>query len=93
MAACQAWTPGAAPILALPRDSCVSILAVTGELVIGSPGLGADIETANSSNSIPIVYALIVVTGLIGLAANLLARAVERYALAWHPSVRADVPA
>jgi ABC-type nitrate/sulfonate/bicarbonate transport system permease component len=72
--------------------SVALILAVTGELVIGSPGLGHDIETANSSNSIPRVYALIVVTGLIGLAANLVARAVERYALAWHPSVRADVP-
>jgi len=73
--------------------SVALILAVTGELVIGSPGLGHDIETANSSNSIPRVYALIVVTGLIGLAANLVARGIERYSLAWHPSVRADVPA
>jgi ABC-type nitrate/sulfonate/bicarbonate transport system permease component len=73
--------------------SVALILAVTGELVIGSPGLGHDIENANSSNDIPRVYALIVVTGLIGVAANLIARTVERYSLAWHPSVRADVPA
>jgi ABC-type nitrate/sulfonate/bicarbonate transport system permease component len=72
--------------------SVALILAVTGELVIGSPGLGHDIENANSSNAIPRVYALIVVTGLIGVSANLVARTVERYALVWHPSVRADVP-
>ena len=73
--------------------SVALILAVTGELVIGSPGLGKDIQVASSSNSTALVYALIVVTGLIGLTANLVARAVQRYALAWHPSVRADVPA
>ena len=39
------------------------------------------------------MYALIVVTGLIGVVANLVTRAVERYVLAWHPSVRAEVPA
>ncbi len=72
--------------------SVALILAVTGELVIGSPGLGHDIENANDSNAIPLMYALIVVTGLIGVSANLITRAAERRVLIWHPSVRSEVP-
>jgi ABC-type nitrate/sulfonate/bicarbonate transport system permease component len=34
-----------------------------------------------------------VVTGLIGVAANLATRTAERRVLAWHPSVRGEVPA
>jgi len=39
------------------------------------------------------MYALVLVTGLIGVAANLLTRAAERRALAWHPAQRQEVPA
>jgi ABC-type nitrate/sulfonate/bicarbonate transport system permease component len=73
--------------------SVALILAVTGELVIGSPGLGKEIFTAQMSDSVPEMYALVLVTGLIGVAANLLARLAEKRALAWHPSVRREVPA
>jgi len=73
--------------------SVALILAITGELIIGSPGLGQEIAVAQSSNSVPEMYALIVVTGLLGLAANVLARVGERRVLAWHPSVRGEVPA
>lgn len=69
------------------------ILAITGELVIGSPGLGQEIAVARTSGAVPTMYALIVVTGLFGVAANVLARAAERRALAWHPSMRTEVPA
>ncbi len=69
------------------------ILTITGELVIGSPGLGQEIATARTSGAVPVMYALIVVTGLFGVAANVLTRAAERRALAWHPSVRTEVPA
>jgi ABC-type nitrate/sulfonate/bicarbonate transport system permease component len=69
------------------------ILTITGELVIGSPGLGQEIANARSSGAVPVMYALIVVTGLFGVAANVLTRAAERKALAWHPSVRTEVPA
>ncbi len=69
------------------------ILTITGELVIGSPGLGQEIANARSSGAVPVMYALIVVTGLFGVAANVLTRAAERRALAWHPSVRTEVPA
>jgi ABC-type nitrate/sulfonate/bicarbonate transport system permease component len=67
------------------------ILAVTAELVIGSPGLGARIAVAQTSQAVPEMYALILVTGLLGLTINLGARAVERRALFWHQSVRGEV--
>ncbi|MFF7926327.1 ABC transporter permease [Streptomyces mirabilis] len=67
------------------------ILAVTAELVIGAPGLGARIAVAESSQAVPDMYALVVVTGLLGLLINVGARTVERRALAWHQSVRGEV--
>ncbi|MEU0819624.1 ABC transporter permease [Streptomyces mirabilis] len=66
------------------------ILAVTAELVIGAPGLGARIAVAESSQAVPDMYALVVVTGLLGLLINVGARTVERRALAWHQSVRGE---
>ncbi|MFE9621838.1 ABC transporter permease [Streptomyces sp. NPDC006527] len=67
------------------------ILAVTAELVIGAPGLGARIAVAQTSQAVPEMYALIVVAGLLGLLINVGARTVERRALAWHQSVRGEV--
>jgi ABC-type nitrate/sulfonate/bicarbonate transport system permease component len=73
--------------------SVALILAITGELVIGSPGLGLEIAVAQSSGAVAPMYALVLVTGLVGVTANLLTRAAERRVLAWHPSVRGEVPA
>ncbi|MGW2824502.1 ABC transporter permease [Streptomyces sp. NPDC001443] len=67
------------------------ILAITAELVIGAPGLGSRIAVAQTSQAVPEMYALIVVTGLLGLLINVGARAAERRALAWHQSVRGEV--
>ncbi|MFJ8113996.1 ABC transporter permease [Streptomyces sp. NPDC096132] len=67
------------------------ILSITAELVIGAPGLGARIAVAQTSQAVPEMYALIVVTGLLGLLINVGARTVERRALAWHQSVRGEV--
>ncbi|MFF3935820.1 ABC transporter permease [Streptomyces phaeofaciens] len=67
------------------------ILAITAELVIGAPGLGARIAVAQTSQAVPEMYALIVVTGVLGLLINVGARTVERRALAWHQSVRGEV--
>jgi ABC-type nitrate/sulfonate/bicarbonate transport system permease component len=36
------------------------------------------------------VYALVVVTGLLGLVINLVFRAIERRTLSWHQSVRGE---
>ncbi|MFC4507256.1 MULTISPECIES: ABC transporter permease [Streptomyces] len=67
------------------------ILTITAELVIGAPGLGARIAVAQTSQAVPEMYALIVVTGVLGLIVNVGARTVERSALAWHQSVRGEV--
>ncbi|WP_326719574.1 MULTISPECIES: ABC transporter permease [unclassified Streptomyces] len=66
------------------------VLAITAELVIGAPGLGSLIAVAQASQAVPDMYALITVTGALGLLINLGARAVERRALAWHQSVRGE---
>ncbi|MFJ9589026.1 ABC transporter permease [Streptomyces acidicola] len=66
------------------------ILAVTAELVIGAPGLGQRIAVAQTSQAVPEMYALVVVTGVLGLLINVSARAVERRALSWHQSVRGE---
>ncbi len=71
--------------------SVALILAITAELVIGAPGLGSRIAVAQTSQAVPEMYALIVVTGLLGLLINVGARTVERRALAWHQSVRGEV--
>jgi ABC-type nitrate/sulfonate/bicarbonate transport system permease component len=66
------------------------VLAITAELVIGSPGLGHLIAVAQTSGAVPRVYALVLVTGVLGVAINLVARAVERRALHWHQSIRRE---
>jgi ABC-type nitrate/sulfonate/bicarbonate transport system permease component len=58
---------------------------------MGSPGLGQEIANARSSGAVPEMYALIVVTGLFGVGANVLTRAAEHRVLAWHPSMRLEV--
>jgi ABC-type nitrate/sulfonate/bicarbonate transport system permease component len=68
------------------------ILTITGELIIGTPGLGNKINIAYSSGAVGSMYALIVVTGLIGVVANLITRTAERRVLRWHPSVRGEIP-
>jgi ABC-type nitrate/sulfonate/bicarbonate transport system permease component len=69
------------------------VLAVTAELIIGSPGLGREIAVAQTSGAVPAMYALVVVTGLLGVGVNLLARALERRVLAWHPATRREAAA
>jgi ABC-type nitrate/sulfonate/bicarbonate transport system permease component len=69
------------------------VLAITGELVIGSPGLGKQIALAQSGGALATMYALVVVTGLIGITVNLGARLLERRVLAWHPSIRGELVA
>jgi ABC-type nitrate/sulfonate/bicarbonate transport system permease component len=67
------------------------VLAITGELAIGSPGLGREIGVARSSGAVAPMYALVIVTGMLGVAVNALARMLERRVLAWHPSIRSEV--
>jgi ABC-type nitrate/sulfonate/bicarbonate transport system permease component len=66
------------------------ILAISAELLIGTPGLGNAVALAQSTGHVSRMYALVVVTGLIGILMNVLMRTAERRILAWHVSVRMD---
>ncbi len=66
------------------------ILTITGELIIGTPGLGHLTAVAQNSGAVASMYALVIVTGLLGVGVNLLARYLERRLLHWHPSVRLE---
>ena len=66
------------------------ILTITGELIIGTPGLGKLLAVAQQSGAVASMYALVIVTGLLGVGVNILARLVERRVLSWHPSVRRE---
>lgn len=67
------------------------ILAITAELVIGSPGLGKEIALAQSGGAVALMYALVLTTGLLGVLINLGMRLIERRALSWHSSIRSEV--
>ncbi|QIG39150.1 ABC transporter permease [Microbacterium sp. 4R-513] len=66
------------------------ILAITAEMFIGNPGLGREIVFAQSAGNYPTVYALVIVTGVLGLLINLVFRAIERRSLSWHQSIRGE---
>lgn len=83
--------PSAVPYIAtgIRISSAVAlILAVTAELVIGSPGLGRSINVARSGGNLEVMYALIVATGLLGWLLNIAATQAEKRMLHWHPSQR-----
>ncbi len=70
--------------------SVALILTISAELIIGSPGLGSEIARAQASNAIADVYAMVIVSGLLGMAVNVLIRSIERRVLGWHMSIRKD---
>jgi ABC-type nitrate/sulfonate/bicarbonate transport system permease component len=66
------------------------ILEITGELIIGSPGIGQRIAVSQSSGAVANMYALVAVTGVLGVAMNILARRLSRASMHWHSSIRRD---
>jgi len=73
--------------------SIALVLTITAELVIGNPGIGRQIDVYRAAPDAPGLYALVLVTGLLGLLVNLATRVVERRVLHWHPSVRRETAA
>ncbi len=87
--------PSAVPYIATGiriASAVALILCVTAELVIGSAGLGREINSASSGGNVDLMYAMIIATGLLGWLLNIAATMVERRVLHWHPSQR-GVPA
>jgi ABC-type nitrate/sulfonate/bicarbonate transport system permease component len=90
----QVTLPSAVPYIATGvriSAAVALILAVTAEIVIGSPGLGQEINIARQSEAVDIMYALIAVTGLLGWGVNIVFSRIERRVLHWHPSQRVEV--
>jgi ABC-type nitrate/sulfonate/bicarbonate transport system permease component len=85
--------PSASPFIAtgLRIAAAVAlILAVIAELIGGASGLGREILVAEDSgqSALPIVYALIVITGAVGLLITVVMTRVERRLLRWHERFR-----
>src|SRR5439155_1546128 len=57
--------------------SVALILTITGELIIGSPGLGKEIAVAQASGATATMYAMVLITALFGVVANVLTRTAE----------------
>ncbi|WP_175988772.1 ABC transporter permease [Microbacterium tenebrionis] len=72
--------------------SVALILAITAQLIIGTPGLGQVIVQAQNARQYTTMYALVLATGLLGVVINIGARMLERRLLSWHHSVREDIP-
>jgi ABC-type nitrate/sulfonate/bicarbonate transport system permease component len=86
--------PSAVPYIAtgMRISSTVSlILAFTAELFMGLPGLGQQVNYAQSFGLHEQLYAYALATGFLGVAIHLLTAAGERRALRWHPSQRLEV--
>lgn len=67
------------------------VIAIVAGLIGGAPGIGLEIGLAQGAGQFARTYALVLVTGLLGLALYLLIGRLERRALRWHPSVRTEV--
>jgi ABC-type nitrate/sulfonate/bicarbonate transport system permease component len=82
--------PSAVPYIATGvhvASSIALILAVTAELVIGSPGLGRAITVAEGSGAIDLMYTLVFATGVLGLVLNALLWVFDRVGSDVVPSV------
>jgi ABC-type nitrate/sulfonate/bicarbonate transport system permease component len=69
-------------------SSVALVLVVTTELVVGAPGVGHEISVAREGGATDAMYALIIVTGLLGWTQNAALVYAERRVLRWHPSHR-----
>ena len=86
--------PSAVPYIATGMriaSTVALILAFTAELFMGTPGLGQLLNYAQSYGLTTQLYALALATGVArGRDPRRCSRRVERRALRWHPSQRAE---
>ena len=84
--------PSAVPYIATGMriaSAVALILAFTAELFMGTPGLGKP-QLRAVLRSHDQLYALALATGALGVCTHVLFTALERRALRWHPSQRAE---
>jgi len=83
--------PSALPFIATGlriASATALIVGVTAEVVIGNKGLGNGIALAQAGGNVELMYALILTTGVLGIAIHMLFSAFERPLLRWHTSQR-----
>lgn len=85
--------PSATPFIATGlriAGAVALIIAIIAELIGGASGLGRDILLAQNSgtSALPLVYALVVITGALGIAIAVTFGLVERRLLRWHQRFR-----
>lgn len=66
--------------------SIALIIAISAELIAGSPGLGSAIRDAQNVLDVDSMYALILATGVVGVCFHVALAAGERHYLRWQPS-------
>ncbi|WP_298499011.1 ABC transporter permease [uncultured Maritimibacter sp.] len=85
--------PNALPFImtGLRISTALSVLLSIGVEVLSSvPGIGYEIAIARIDGASAEVIAYVIVSGFLGLTLNQAFAAIERYVLAWHPSVRGE---
>jgi ABC-type nitrate/sulfonate/bicarbonate transport system permease component len=60
-------------------------------IILNTPGLGNLVVKAQTAGTYDLMYALIIVSGLLGLALMAVLGLLERRILRWHPSQRGEV--
>lgn len=86
--------PTVLPYLATALRLVVSValaLALTGGLVMGAEGLGNLIWASQEAGEVAAMYALVLLTGGIGITLDTLARLAERRLLHWHVATRREL--
>jgi ABC-type nitrate/sulfonate/bicarbonate transport system permease component len=71
-------------------SSIALVLAVSSEMISGSPGLGKLIVDADQAGNFPLEYAGALVTGIFGFLLNLALLAIDRRLLPWSVASRSD---
>jgi NitT/TauT family transport system permease protein len=72
-------------------SSIALVLAVSSEMVSGSPGLGKLIVDADAAANVELSYAGVFVTGVLGLVLNLGLQIADRRLLPWSLAARSDL--
>jgi NitT/TauT family transport system permease protein len=72
-------------------SSIALVLAVSSEMVSGSPGLGKLIVDADAAANVELSYAGVFVTGILGLLLNVGLQIADRRLLPWSIASRSDV--
>lgn len=83
--------PAASPYMATGlriASSIALVVAITAELIIGGEGLGRSIAIAQESAAVELMYALVMVTGILAWALNSAFARAERRLLYWHARER-----